>query len=179
MATAVSKPSSHPPKMKRPPPPFPQTGVNGVKAQQSASSPTTTSQRPHGNISAGSSPSLANGVANLSNNSKGASNQIKTQSQRPSDGASRQTRPVTRNSLAGNDHRAAKMNPEPYGETLICAQLANAVLLSFLRLLTQSDRYSQNNILHPQEICEMSSLSHFASPSHPLSIRATRRKLPI
>ncbi|OKO97787.1 hypothetical protein PENSUB_9713 [Penicillium subrubescens] len=115
MATAVSKPSSHPPKMKRPPPPFPQTGVNGVKAQQSSSSPTATSQHPLGNISAGSSSSLANGVANLSNNFRGASNRIKTQSQRPSDGASRQTRPVTRNSLAGNDHRTAKMNPEPYG----------------------------------------------------------------
>lgn len=166
MATAVSKPSSHPPKMKRPPPPFPQTGVNGVKAQQPSSSPPTTSQRPLGNNSAGSSPNLANGVTNLATNSKGAANRTKTQSQRPGDVASRKTRAVTRTSTMGSDNRAAKMSADPYGETAV--RTIGQCLIAVLRLLTISDRCSQNHVLHPQEIREEPSISHFASSSYPL-----------
>ena len=117
MATAISKPTSHPPKMKRPPPPFSQPGVNGVKPQPPSSSPPTANKRIPGSTSAGSSPNLANGVANMSNVTKGPLNRTRNlQSQKPSEQSSRMGRPVTKTAASGIDNRVSKRSPEPYGE---------------------------------------------------------------
>ncbi|KAJ5114320.1 Spt20 family [Penicillium alfredii] len=117
MATAVSKPTSHTPKMKRPPPPFSQAGVNGVKAQQPSSSPPTASKRPPASVPAGMSPNLANGVPNVANPAKGPLSRTRNQSQRPGDPASRMGRPVTRTALMDSERRAGKRFPEPYVKT--------------------------------------------------------------
>lgn len=120
MATAVSKPGSHPPKMKRPPPPFPQVGVNGVKTQQPSSSPPTTSSRLPGSNPVTSSPNMTNGVANGANIAKGSFNRTRNQSQKPGDPTSRSGRPVTRTTNNGNGDRAGKRSSEPYGEISTC-----------------------------------------------------------
>ncbi|KAJ5725073.1 Spt20 family [Penicillium malachiteum] len=118
MATAISKPASHAPKMKRPPPPFSQPGVNGVKPQPPSSSPPTTNTRLPGNVSAGSSPNLPNGVLNMANPSKGAINRTRnSQSQKGGEQSSRTGRPVTRTASGGTDSRASKRCPEPYVKT--------------------------------------------------------------
>ncbi|OQE17526.1 hypothetical protein PENSTE_c020G08571 [Penicillium steckii] len=117
MATAVSKPGSHPPKMKRPPPPFPQVGVNGVKTQQPSSSPPTTSSRLPGSNPVTSSPNMTNGVANGANIAKGSFNRTRNQSQKPGDPTSRSGRPVTRTTNNGNGDRAGKRSSEPYVKT--------------------------------------------------------------
>ncbi|KAJ5819065.1 hypothetical protein N7474_004656 [Penicillium riverlandense] len=117
MATAVSKPTSQPPKMKRPPPPFSQPGVNGVKAHQPSSSPQLASKRPPGNFTATSSPNLANGVANVANSVKGPLNRTRNQSQKLADASSRLGRPLTRGELADNENRSGRTFPEPYVKT--------------------------------------------------------------
>ncbi|KAJ5743205.1 hypothetical protein N7533_010307 [Penicillium manginii] len=117
MATAVSKPGSHPPKMKRPPPPFPQVGVNGVKAQQLSSSPPATSTHLPGSSSVTSSPNLTNGVANGANVAKGPLNRTRNQSQRPGDPSSRFGRPVTRTSTNVNQNGVGKSHSEPFVKT--------------------------------------------------------------
>jgi len=101
--------------MKRPPPPFPQAGVNGVKTQQASSSPPNTTQRLPGNMSAGPSPNLTNGVLNVANGAKGPLNRTRNMSQRP-DPATRVTRGVARTSSLGNENRVGKRCPEPYGK---------------------------------------------------------------
>ncbi|CAI7574162.1 unnamed protein product [Penicillium pancosmium] len=117
MATAVSKPGSHPPKMKRPPPPFPQVGANGLKAQQPSSSPPATSTRLPGGSSVTSSPNLTNGVANGAHIAKGSLNRTRNQSQRPGDASSRFGRPVTRTSTNGNENGVGKSHSEPFVKT--------------------------------------------------------------
>ncbi|KAJ5578749.1 Spt20 family [Penicillium hispanicum] len=114
MATAISKPTSHAPKMKRPPPPFSQPGVNGVKPQQPSSSPSITSKRLPGSNTTGSGSSLTNGVVNVANAPKGPL-RTRPQGQRPSEQTSRMGRPVTRTAMMGNDNQVSKRCPEPYG----------------------------------------------------------------
>ncbi|KAJ5948339.1 Spt20 family [Penicillium verhagenii] len=118
MATAISKPTSHTPKMKRPPPPFTQPGVNGVKPQPSSSSPPTTNKRLPGNTSVRTSPNLANGVINMANSAKGPLNRARANPSQKSGEQSRMGRPITRTTTGGNDNRVSKRSPEPYGKDL-------------------------------------------------------------
>ncbi|KAI9367721.1 Spt20 family-domain-containing protein [Aspergillus egyptiacus] len=125
MATAISKTASHPPKMKRPPPPFVQTGVNGVKPQQSSSSPPTASKRTSGApqlAAAGSTSHPAingvNGVGNSSNTGvKGTMGRPKKDAQRPGDQGMKLQRPVPKTGLSDGDRRSGKAFPEPYVKT--------------------------------------------------------------
>lgn len=113
MATAVSKPASQPPKMKRPPPPSFQTGVNGVKPSQPSASPSSSSKRlPSAGQSASASSaggSAANGVNNR------PLNRPKKELSKPNEPPSRIQRPSTRTSVAEADRRIVKKFPEPYG----------------------------------------------------------------
>ena len=148
MATAISKPTSHTPKMKRPPPPFPQPGVNGLKPQLPSSSPPTTNKRLPGNTSSVSSPNLSNGVVNVANASKGPLNRTRNQSQRPGDQSSRLGRPNTRTASMGNENRVSKRCPEPYGTSPL--KIHPPMALSGLCLLNMVSvaSHSQNHILH-------------------------------
>jgi transcription factor SPT20 len=179
MATAISKPTSHPPKMKRPPPPFPQVGVNGVKAQQPSSSPPTTSKRLPGGMSSGSSPNLANGVLNVAGGAKGPLNRTRNMAQRPGDSAARVTRGVTRTSSLGNDNRVGKRCPEPYGMARPVNEPAMPSQSVRCANLILCCHCSQNYTLYSQEIRELSSISHRTSPSYTFSVRATRWKFPL
>ncbi|PWY95313.1 hypothetical protein BO94DRAFT_224778 [Aspergillus sclerotioniger CBS 115572] len=128
MATAISKPTSHTPKMKRPPPPFVQTGVNGVKSQQSSiSSPPATAKRLPGasqptSASSATGPPLngANGAANAGTTSTKGSrspNRPKKEAQTHGDQASRAQKPLMRTLSMDNDRRAGNRCPEPYVKT--------------------------------------------------------------
>jgi transcription factor SPT20 len=117
MATAISKPAaSQPPKMKRPPPSFTQTGmVNGIKQSPSASSsPALASKR----LPGANQPS-ANGIATPTTNGalNRPVNRPRKDTQKPVDiSTSRPQRATTRNSLAEVDRRVNKIPPEPFGE---------------------------------------------------------------
>lgn len=117
MATAISKPAaSQPPKMKRPPPSFTQTGmVNGIKQSPSASSsPALASKR----LPGANQPS-ANGIATPTTNGalNRPVNRPRKDIQKPVDiSTSRPQRATTRNSLAEVDRRVNKIPPEPFGE---------------------------------------------------------------
>ncbi|KAL2006847.1 hypothetical protein VTN00DRAFT_9515 [Thermoascus crustaceus] len=115
MATAVSKPASHPPKMKRPPPPFAQNGVNGVKPSQPSSSPSTASKRLPGASQSASANSAGNSAANNGNNR--TVNRPKKEMQKQGEPPSRLQRPTTRTATAEVDRRMAKKFPEPYVKT--------------------------------------------------------------
>ncbi|KAE8145224.1 Spt20 family-domain-containing protein [Aspergillus avenaceus] len=123
MATAISKPTSHPPKMKRPPPPFVQTGVNGVKPQQSFSSPPSSAKRlPGANQPAATGPTsgvVTNGVngAADSNNVKPSLQRPKKEAQKPGDQGTRSTKPLARTVSTENERRLGKKCPEPYVKT--------------------------------------------------------------
>ncbi|KAL4873799.1 Spt20 family-domain-containing protein [Aspergillus spectabilis] len=125
MATAISKTTSHTPKMKRPPPPFVQTGVNGVRPQPSSSSPPTTSKRlPGAGQSAAatftSHPGLngVNGVGNSSNTPiKGPLGRPRKEAQKLSDQGMKVQRPTTKTPSSENDRRLGKAFPEPHVKT--------------------------------------------------------------
>ncbi|OQD82245.1 hypothetical protein PENANT_c022G02968 [Penicillium antarcticum] len=117
MATAISKPTSHTPKMKRPPPPFGQAAVNGVKGQQLSSSPTSASKRPPTSASVHANSNFTNGAANVASSLKGPLNRTRNQSQRPVDQLSRSGRPITRTAMMDQAHRVGKKAPEPYVKT--------------------------------------------------------------
>ena len=181
MATAISKPASHPPpKMKRPPPPLVSTGVNGVKPQQpsSASSPSSASKRLPGSgqpaaANATSSP-MANGVngASYLTNNKGPLNRTKKDAQKPGDQQTQMQRPLLRTTSTENDRRIGKKCPEPYGKAL--AEVVG--LLCGLLTFTAS---SENNATHPEKICKASSFPHCTPSSDPFSLRATRWEFPL
>ncbi|GMG00538.1 unnamed protein product [Aspergillus oryzae] len=122
MATAISKPTSHPPKMKRPPPPFVPTGVNGVKPQQSSSSPQPTSKRLPGSNQPGPAGSTSGAVTNGvngaadSNGVKTSINRPKKEAQKPGDQGMRLAKPLARTLSTDNERRLGKKCPEPYGE---------------------------------------------------------------
>lgn len=114
MATAVSKPASQPPKVKRPPPSFTQPAVNGIKQSPSASaSPSVTSKRLPGTNQPSSTNSVAGPVANGVNNRP--INKMRKDSQKPGDPPIRSQRPSTRNSVVEADRRVTKIPPEPFG----------------------------------------------------------------
>ncbi|KAH8699158.1 Spt20 family-domain-containing protein [Talaromyces proteolyticus] len=116
MATAVSKLASQPPKMKRPPPSFTQTGVNGIKQSPSASSsPSITSKRLPGANQSSSATSVGGAVANGANSRP--VNKSRKDLQRPGDPPTRLQRPSTRNSVAETDRRQTKIPPEPFVKT--------------------------------------------------------------
>ncbi|KAJ5551885.1 hypothetical protein N7461_006583 [Penicillium sp. DV-2018c] len=118
MATAISKPASHTQKMKRPPPPFGQAAVNGVKGQQYSTSPTSTAARLPTGTSVNASPNITNGVAHVANSTtKGTLNRTRNQSQRPIDQSSRPGRPTTRTATLDSANRVGKKAPEPYVKT--------------------------------------------------------------
>ncbi|CAK37229.1 uncharacterized protein An01g10480 [Aspergillus niger] len=125
MATAISKPTSHTPKMKRPPPPFVQTGVNGVKSQQSSSSspPSSAKRLPGSNQPASASSAggpTSNGVNGAANagagSNKAIQNRPKKEAQKPGDQAARLQKPLLRSLSIDNDRRAGNRCPEPYGK---------------------------------------------------------------
>ncbi|KAJ5382238.1 Spt20 family [Penicillium concentricum] len=118
MATAISKPASHTQKMKRPPPPFGQAAVNGVKGQHLSSSPTSAAKRLPTGASVNASSNFTNGVAHVaSSTTRGPLNRTRNQSQRPMDQSSRSGRPVTRTAATDNAQRVGKKAPEPYVKT--------------------------------------------------------------
>ncbi|GAD97677.1 hypothetical protein ANI_1_2982014 [Paecilomyces variotii No. 5] len=114
MATAVSKPASQPPKMKRPPP-FVQTGVNGVKPSQPSASPSSASKRLPGAGQPLSSSSAGGSAVNGTNNRP--IQRPKKEMPKPNEPASRLQRPSTRTSVAEADRRISKKFPEPYVKT--------------------------------------------------------------
>ncbi|BAE56018.1 Spt20 family-domain-containing protein [Aspergillus flavus] len=124
MATAISKPTSHPPKMKRPPPPFVPTGVNGVKPQQSSSSPQPTSKRLPGSNQPGPAGSTSGAVTNGvngaadSNGVKTSINRPKKEAQKPGDQGMRLAKPLARTLSTDNERRLGKKCPEPYAVSL-------------------------------------------------------------
>lgn len=117
MATAISKPAaSQPPKMKRPPPSFTQTGmVNGIKQSPSASSsPALASKR----LPGANQPPAVNGIATPTSNGalNRPVNRPRKDIQKPADiSNSRPQRATTRNSVAEADRRVTKIPPEPFG----------------------------------------------------------------
>ncbi|KAL4956018.1 Spt20 family-domain-containing protein [Aspergillus filifer] len=125
MAAAISKTASHPPKMKRPPPPFVQTGVNGVKPQPSSSSPPTTSKRLPGTpqSAAGSSTSHpavngVNGVGNPSNTSiKGPLGRPRKEVQKIGEQDGKLQKGALKTPTLDSDRRLGKVHPEPYVKT--------------------------------------------------------------
>lgn len=174
MATAVSKPASHPPKMKRPPPPFAQNGVKGVKPSQPSSSPSTASKRLPGANQSASANSAGNSVANNGNNR--AVNRPKKEMQKQGEPPSRLQRPATRTATAEVDRRMAKKFPEPYGGLTRCGAMDR---LGIVRVILIYHSSSQNNLLHPQEILKMPSLAHSPSPSDTFPLRSTRWKFSV
>ncbi|KAJ9269971.1 hypothetical protein DTO271D3_2349 [Paecilomyces variotii] len=115
MATAVSKPASQPPKMKRPPP-FVQTGgVNGVKPSQPSGSPSSSSKRLPGAGQPALSSSAGGSAVNGANNR--SIQRPKKEMPKPNEPASRLQRPSTRTSVAEADRRVSKKFPEPYVKT--------------------------------------------------------------
>lgn len=127
MATAISKPTSHPPKMKRPPPPF-QPGVNGVKSQQPSASPQSASKRiPGSNSQSAAAGSTGGPVTNGSLDSangapaKGALNRSKKDAQKLADQSTRSQKTLARNMSIENDRHLGKSSPEPYGELPLAA----------------------------------------------------------
>ncbi|KAL4944436.1 Spt20 family-domain-containing protein [Aspergillus oleicola] len=125
MATAISKTTSHPPKMKRPPPPFVQTGVNGVRPQPSSSSPPTASKRLPGTpqSAAGSSTShpAANGVNGLGNSSntsiKGPLGWPRKEAQKIVEKGGKVQKSALKTPTFDSDRRLGKTFPEPYVKT--------------------------------------------------------------
>jgi transcription factor SPT20 len=131
MATAISKPTSHTPKMKRPPPPFLPGGVNGVKPQQSSSSssPPSTSKRLPGSNQPTSSPATngpvtngINGSANststsINNSNKGLLNRPKKDAQKSGDQALRSQKQLGKMPTTERDSRLGKICPEPHVKT--------------------------------------------------------------
>ncbi|KAL4915516.1 Spt20 family-domain-containing protein [Aspergillus aurantiobrunneus] len=125
MATAISKTTSHTPKMKRPPPPFVQTGINGVKPQPSSSSPPTTSKRLPGagqsvTTSSTSHPVVngANGTGNSSSTPiKGPLGRPRKDAQKLGDQSIRVQKSVSKMMSLDNERRPGKAFPEPYVKT--------------------------------------------------------------
>lgn len=117
MATAISKPTPHTQKMKRPPPPFGQAAVNGVKGQHLSSSPTSAARRSPTNAMSHTGSHFTNGVGQVGNSTaKGSLNRTRNQAQRPIDQSSKSGRPVTRTAASENAHRVGKKASEPYGK---------------------------------------------------------------
>lgn len=169
MATAVSKPASQPPKMKRPPPPFVQTGVNGVKPSQPSASPSSSSKRLPGAGQPSSSSSAGGSAVNGTNNRP--IQRPKKEMPKPNEPASRLQRPSTRTSVAEADRRVSKKFPEPYGLSFRRSMVWNDMLIHISN--------SENNILYSQEILKMSSFAHNTSSSHSFPIRSTGWQLPL
>ncbi|CAG8425739.1 unnamed protein product [Penicillium salamii] len=118
MATAISKPTPHTQKMKRPPPPFGQAAVNGVKGHHLSSSPTSAAKRPPTSSTINAGSHLTNGAGHMPNSTaKGPLNRTRNQAQRTIDQSSRSGRPVTRTAVSDNAHRVGKKAPEPYVKT--------------------------------------------------------------
>ncbi|KAJ5871920.1 Spt20 family [Penicillium soppii] len=118
MATAISKPTPHTQKMKRPPPPFGQAAVNGVKGQHLSSSPTSAARRSPTNAMSHTGSHFTNGVGQVGNSTaKGSLNRTRNQAQRPIDQSSKSGRPVTRTAASENAHRVGKKASEPYVKT--------------------------------------------------------------
>ncbi|MCJ1305566.1 Transcription factor spt20 [Hypocenomyce scalaris] len=122
MATAVAtKPAPMPQKMKRPPPPSVQTGVNGVKSSQSSPSPSLSSKRPPSGTKLPPSSATMDGVNGGANGSVPRISNRRREPQKPGD---IQGRPYairgskgTHGSGSSLDRRSAKRLPEPYVRT--------------------------------------------------------------
>ncbi|KAJ5333073.1 Spt20 family [Penicillium brevicompactum] len=118
MATAISKPTPHTQKMKRPPPPFGQAAVNGVKGHHLSSSPTSAAKRPPTSAAAGAGNNITNGAGHMPNHTaKGPLNRTRNQAQRTIDQSSRSGRPVTRTAASDSAQRVGKKAPEPFVKT--------------------------------------------------------------
>jgi hypothetical protein len=168
MATAVStKPTPHPPKMKRPPPPFVQPGVSGARGAQPGQASSPALNRPGG----GKQSAMASSSGPLANGANGrAASRPKKETQKPGEPSSRLQRPSARVTSL-DDRRAVKKFPEPYGKSS-CYHLGQANRL-------HSVFYSQNYAIYPQEIQQTTSITHYPPPSNSLSIRPTRWQFPV
>ncbi len=176
MATAISaKPPAHPPKIKRPPPPFGQTGINGVRVSQPTPSPLVAPNRASGVKQTGAATPNGGVVVN------GASSRLGTRSrkepQKAADPSSRLQRISTRVTGADGvsvDRRLLKKFPEPYGWAL-----RRLTIVEDAELLTYVIMSSQNNFVHSQEVFKVPAISGSTSPPNPLSLRSTRWKFSI
>ncbi|KAL4909950.1 Spt20 family-domain-containing protein [Aspergillus multicolor] len=125
MATAISKTTSHPPKMKRPPPPFVQTGVNGARPQPSSSSPPTASKRLPGSgqpaATSSTSHPVTNGVNGIGNSSntptKGPLGRPRKDAQKAGDQGIKVQRQTPKTPSLESDRRLGKAYPEPHVKT--------------------------------------------------------------
>ena len=167
--------------MKRPPPPFPQTGVNGVKAQHSSSPQPASKQLPGSNHSTPASstgPPIMNGangaVDSKGGPGKGPLNKSKKDAQKANDPAARIPKHLVKPLSTDTERRLGKKCPEPYGETSQCCVLRYPCLLT-LALLVKS----QNNFLYPKEILKMSAIPYRTPTSDTFPFRAAGRKLPL
>lgn len=118
MATAIStKSAPHPPKMKKPPPPFVQTGNNGSRGAQTSQVSSPVPGRSGGvkqsAMAASSGGIVANGVNNRS------TNKLRKETQKAGEPSPRLQRPLGRLNTV-EDRRAAKKSPEPYGMFFQC-----------------------------------------------------------
>ncbi|KAL3480334.1 Spt20 family-domain-containing protein [Aspergillus californicus] len=125
MTTAISKTTSYPPKMQRPPPPFVHNGINGVRSQQSSSSPAGTSKRLPGTgpsvaASSTSHPGMnrVNGTgSSLNMPVKGSLSRARKEAQKPGDQGTKLQKPMPKTSTLDSDRRLGKAFPEPYVRT--------------------------------------------------------------
>jgi transcription factor SPT20 len=134
MATAVSKPSSQGPKMKRPPPPILQTGLNGVKSSHPYTSPSSVSKRLPGINQSAYLNSTSGATASHAINR--AINRTKREPQKLGEASSRSHRLPTRAISTEMDRRVTKKFPEPYG----LYQITNCILGCIADILLQSKR---------------------------------------
>jgi transcription factor SPT20 len=178
MATAISKPTSHTPKMKRPPPPFLPGGVNGVKPQQSSSSssPPSTSKRLPGSNQPTSSPATngpvtngINGSANststsISNSNKGLLNRAKKDAQKSGDQALRSQKQLGKMPTTERDSRLGKICPEPHGEAPSAPAVLGLTGCCLLTIATPTVK-TTSYILRKYSKCPPSLIVHL-HPTH-------------
>ncbi|CAG7963780.1 unnamed protein product [Penicillium olsonii] len=166
MATAISKPTPYAQKMKRPPPPFGQAAVNGVKGHHLSSSPTSAAKRPPASAAINAGSHLTNGAGHVPNSTnKGPLNRTRNQAQRSIDQSSRSGRPVTRTAASDNAHRAGKKAPEPYGKHFRGAPKPQCALADFACFSRATTVKTTSYILKKYAKCPPSLTVHL-HPTH-------------
>lgn len=181
MATAVAtKPALMQQKMKRPPPPSVQTGVNGVKSSQSSPSPSLSSKPAPPGAKHPSSSSVMDAPNGGANGSGPRISNRRRESQKPGD---IQGRPYT---IRGNkvasgpgsslDRRSAKRLPEPYGTWKFNWAVVCYGDLEMRDILTAL-RYSEDYLLRSAKVPKSSSLPYLTPPPYTFPLRSPRRQL--
>lgn len=182
MATAIAtKPALMQQKMKRPPPPSVQTGVNGVKSSQSSPSPSLSSKPPPSGAKHPPSSAVMDAPNGAANGSGPRLSNRRRESQKPGD---IQGRPYAgRGNKAANgpgssaDRRSAKRLPEPYGTFRGQSAVVHHRGSRIQDVLTILCNTSENHVVRPAEIQESSSLPHSAPTPHAFPLRSARWQL--